>query len=94
MGCRASHGHSTTLGLRSTNCPPQEKMDWMEIFQKWHLVTPEIPLRTDPLLADQRVSTVWDLLTPLSAGNQANLNLHNLLKVLASAREKANNAGN
>lgn len=36
----------------------------------------------------QRVSTVWDLLTALSAGNQASLNLHNLLKALASARKK------
>jgi hypothetical protein len=41
----------------------------------------------------RRVSTVWDLLTPLSAGNQANLNLHNLLKTLASARERPINLG-
>lgn len=33
-----------------------------------------------PAACLKSVSTVWDLLTPLSAGNRANSSLHNLLK--------------
>lgn len=91
------HAFMQTLhsaGVRSTNQPPEKKKNILEkdisktafshlwnTFKSW-----------PPAGWPKRVSTVWDLLTPLSAGNQAHLNLHNLLKTLTSAREKANDA--
>lgn len=55
------HAFMQTLhsaGVRSTNQPPggkkKKKTYWRRTFQKQHLVTSEIPLRTHPLLADQR----------------------------------------
>lgn len=96
------HAFMQTLhsaGVRSTNQPPGGKKKKKNILEKDISKTAFSHLwntfkNSPPAGWPKRVSTVWDLLTPLSAGNQAHLNLHNLLKTLTSAREKANDAGN
>lgn len=67
--------------VRSTNYASEEKRTYGEGRFKTAFSHLWNTFKTWPPAGwPKRVSTVWDLLTPLSAGNQANLNFHNLLK--------------